>query len=234
MPPYLPFVMAAALAAGLLTLSLLRQQRRRREEKAAFAQLGFTPCPEQKSWLEATVTALENNRGFQYQVRDPKRLPGEPAVYYYVKVRRRDQSDEEPMAGQEILFPLERPSPAGLLLLVKPSSLAPGLATRILGAVAGAPWNAQPDDLHPLELPLDLKDTNLVAALGPSGASLYDLVDGPTLAVVQNLGDAGALFVSFRDGWCSAAGASAQIPFRVDQVILLLRPLLRGKHQFGR
>lgn len=120
----------------------------------------------------------------------------------------------------------EEETTAGLVLVVKPSSLAPGLATRMLGAIATGPWDAQADDLRRLELPQELKNTNLVAAMGPPGARLYDLVDSGTLSVVQGLGDAGGMFVQCREAWCAVSSASAQIPFRVDQLVARIRPLL--------
>ena len=113
------------------------------------------------------------------------------------------------------------------MLVVKPSSIPPGLASRILGSVATGPWDAQPDDLVRLELPPDLRDTNLVGALAAPGARLYDLVDGGTLSVVQGLGDAGGTFVRFRENWCSVAGISHQVPFKVDEIVARMRPLLR-------
>lgn len=226
MPDYLPFVLIGLLAVGLLIWSLAAQRRRHRAQKAALEQLGFQPCLDQKSWLEQTVTRIENNRGFRYEVRDPKRLPGEPAVYYYVKIRHQDAHDSVSDSEEEILFPLKRAPASGLVLIVKPSSLAPGLATRLIGAVATGPWDAQPDDLHRLELPPDLKDTDLLGALGPPGASLYDLVDTRTLSVVQGLGDAGGMFVRFRDAWCSVSSASEQIPFKLDEIVARIRPLL--------
>lgn len=227
MPPYLPFVIALVVVA-LVVWSLAGHYRRRQAQKAALAQLGFDPCPDQKGWLEETVTGIENNRAYRYEVRDPKRLRGEPAVYYYVKMRHR-HPHEDAMAEEEILFPLKRPSAAGLVLTMKPTSLPPGLATRVLSAIATGPWDSQPDDLQRLELPPDLKDTNLLAALGPPGARLQDLVDASTLGVAQGLGDAGGTFVRFRDAWCAVAGASAQIPFRVDAIIARIRPVLRGE-----
>jgi hypothetical protein len=149
-------------------------------------------------------------------------------VYYYVK-RCGRAGDEEPRVEEEMLFAVKRPSPGGLVLIVKPSSLASGLATRMLGALATSPWDVQPDDLHRLELPADLKETNLLGALGPPGASLYDLVDAGTLSVVQDLGDAGGMFVRFRGAWCTVASTSSQIPFRVDELVARIRPVL-GAH----
>lgn len=225
MTTYLPFIVGALVVAGLVAWSLAGHHRRRQARKAALAQLGFDPCPDRKGWLEETVTRIENNRAYRYEVRDPKRLRGEPAVYFYVKMRHR-HPHEDAMAEEEVLFPLKRPSAAGLVLTMKPTSLPPGLATRVLSAIATGPWDSQPDDLQRLELPPDLKDTNLLAALGPPGARLQDLVDPGMLSFAQGLGDAGGTFVRFRDAWCAVAGASAQIPFRVDVIIARIRPLL--------
>jgi len=155
------------------------------------------------------------------------RLPGMPAIYYYTKVCHWDANrDTPPVVEDEILFPLKRPAKGALVLIVKPSSLAPGLATRLLGAVATGPWDAQPDDLHRLELPLDIQDTNLVGALAAPGRSLHDLIDSSTLSVVQGLGDAGGVLIRFRDGWCSVSNAGAQVPFRMGELVARIRPLL--------
>ena len=225
MSSYLPFVVVGLIAVGLLLWKIVSQRKAQLGQKLTLEQLGFRPCPDEKSWLEETITRIENNREFSYEVRDPKRMLGEPAVYHYVKMRHR-YADEAAVAEEEILFPVKRPSVAGLVLTVKPSSLAPGIATRLMGAIATGPWDAQPDDLHRLEIPPDLKDSNLVGALGPRGANLYDLVDTSMLSVVKGLGDSGGILVRLRDSWCSVASTSAQIPFRVDELVARIRPLL--------
>ncbi len=96
----------------------------------------------------------------------------------------------------------------------------------MMGAIAAGPWDVQPEDLLRIEIPPDLKDTNLVSALGPSGTSLYDLVDSSTVTVLQGFGDAGGILVRFCDSWCAVASTSAQIPFRVDELVARMRPLL--------
>ena len=227
MTTYWPFLLAGLLAAALIVWSVLGRRGRLRDQKGALEQLGFRPCLDQKSKLEEIITRIENNESFRYEVRDPKQLAGEPPVYHYLKMRHRDADpDVAAVAEEEILFPLKRPSAGGLVLTVKPSSLAPGLATRLMGAIATGPWDAQPDDLERLEIPADLKDTNLIGALGPRGANFYDLVDTSTLSVVQGLGDAGGIMVRFRDAWCTVASTSRQIPFRLDEVVARIRPLL--------
>ncbi len=225
MPTPLLIAIVAALVVGFLLWSLVGQYRRKRVQKSELEHLGFQPCPDRKSWLEETIAHIENTAGFNYEVKDPKQLPGEATIYHYLKLRHR-YADEPAMTEEEMLFLVKRPSPAGLVLTIKPSSLAPGIATRLMGAIATGPWDVQPEDLSRITVPPDLKDTNLIAALGPSGAGLYDLVDSDTISVMQRLGDAGGVLVRFRDNWCSVAGTSAQIPFRVNELIAFMRPLL--------
>jgi hypothetical protein len=211
--------------AGLVVWSIVRQRRREQAQKTALDRLGFHRCPEKKAWLEETITRIEFNRGHRYEVRDPRRLAREPAVYYYLKLTHQ-HADQDAIGEEEILFPLKRASTAGLFLSVKPSAVAPGLATRMMGAIAAGPWDSQPDDLHRLELPRDLQNSNLLAALGPPGASLYDLIDSRTLSVVQGLGDTGAISVRFRDEWCTVGSPAGDAPLRLDQLMGRIRPLL--------
>lgn len=225
MPPYLPFVLVGIFFAGLVAWRIAAHRRKRQVDEAALDRLGFVPCPEQKAWLQETIARIENNRGYRYDVRDPKRLPGEPAVYRYVKVRHGSTSRDDPLVDEEILFPLKRPSAAGLVLTVKPSSIAAGRTSRLLGTLATADWDAQPDDLHRLELPVELRETNLIGALAPDGSRLYDLVDSRTLGVVQGLGDLGVLTVQFRDDWCAMTTAGDQVSFRLDEVVARIRAL---------
>jgi hypothetical protein len=214
------------VVVALVVWGVTAERRKNRARIAALEQLGFRPCPEQKTWLEERTSYIENNRGFRYEVREPRQLAGEQTIYYYVKKRHSDEDEKVPMVEEEILFRLKQPAKGGLVLTVKPSSLAPGLATRMIGAVATGPWDSQPDDLQRLELPPDLKETNLMGAMGPPGWSLYDVVDSGALSVVQGLGDAGALWVRFRDSWCSVSGTGGHIPFRVGEVVARIRPLL--------
>ena len=224
MPTYV-FVLIGLVVAGLVGWAVASSVRQGRARKAALDRLGFVACPDRKGWLEEMVARMEANPKDRYEVREPRRLPGEPEIYHFIKMRL-GGADEIAVAEEEILFPLERRSPAALQLVVKPSSIPAGLATRMIGAIAAIPGGARTDGLERLELPRDRSDKNLVAALGPRGASLYDLVDGSTLGVLEGLGDAGAIFVHVQDGWCAVASPTSQIPFRADQIVARIRPLL--------
>jgi hypothetical protein len=224
--PIYAWVLVGLLVLALVAWAISDTYRKERARRLALDRLGLEPCPGERARLEEIVMRLEHNRGYRYEVREPRRVPGEPAIYYYVKARHHDAGDDPPMVEEELLLPLKRPSAAGLVLVVKPSSIPAGLASRILGSLATGPWDAQPDDLQRLELPPDLRDTNLVGALGPPGVSLYELVDSGTLSVAQGLGDAGGMFLRFRDSWGAVAGVSHRIPFKVDELVARLRPLL--------
>lgn len=227
MSDYMPIVVIAVVAVGLFIWTMAVRGARLRRNTAALLQLGLRSCPEETDWLRETVSRVENNAGFRYEIRDPMRSSREPKYYFYVKIRHRDAHVDTPsVALEEILFPVERRRLGPLALTVKPSALAPSLASRLIGSLAAAPWDARPDDLNALKLPPDLERTNVIAALGPSGASLYDLIDATTLNTIQGLGDAGGLFVHLRDGWCTVSGNSSQIPFRLPELVAQIESLL--------
>jgi hypothetical protein len=223
---YVPFILIALTVVGLVIWRVVVRQMTAQSYRSAFGQINHRPCPDQTRWLEEIVTGIEQVPGYRFEVRDPKRWSAEPTIYSYRKLRHRS-SDEEVVAEEEILFPLKRSSEAGLVLTLKPSTLAPGAATRLIGAVATGGWDAQPNDLQRLELSPELRERNVIAALGPPGQSVHDLVDPSVLEVVQDFGDVGGLFVRFRDGWCSVASASSHIPFRRVELIARIRQLLQ-------
>ena len=227
MPIYVYFVLGGVLAFVLITWGVRVSRARRQAKDTELQRLGLTPCAERKGWLEATITAIERNEGYRYEVRNPRKLTGSHEVFHCTTIRHGNRSDDDAFYEEVIVFPLKRSSSAGLLLLVKPSSIGPGLGLRVLKSVASANWDSQPDDLKRIEIPDDLTNSNLLGALGPPGARLYDLVDTGTLSVVQRLGDLGAMTILFRDGWCVIGrGDSSGTPFRVGELLSLIRPLL--------
>src|SRR5688572_28486260 len=182
MPTWL-FVLIGLAVAGFVAWVVTSTVRQTRARKAALDRLGFAPCPDRKAWLEERVTQMEASAGDRYEVREPRRLPGDREIYYYVKTRH-GSGDDSAFTEEEVLFPLGRRSAGPLRLVVKPSSIPAGLATRMLSSIAKT-GSGRADALHALELPRDRSDRNLIAALGPRGATLYDLVDGSTLGVLE-------------------------------------------------
>lgn len=226
MPMYAYFALSGVLAFILISWGVRVDRAKQQARNTELQRLGFTLCADRKGWLEETVTAMERNPGYRYEVREPRQLTGAREVYYYKKKRHGNSTEDEAFDEEAILFPLKRASTEGLLLVVKPSSIGPGFASRVLSSVATGPWDSQPDDLEKIEIPPDLENTNLLGALGPSGARLYDLVDTGTLSAVQRLGDAGAMSILFRDEWCAVGSGGKGPSFRVGELLSHIRPLL--------
>ena len=214
-----------AVVIGFVGWLVVVFRRTQRAAEEALEHLGFHPCPDQKAWLDETVTGLEGTPGSRCEVRDPRWRAGEPAIYLYAKTRRRGEHDHS-TEQQELLFTLKRPSPRGLVLMVKPSSLKSGLATSLVELAATGPWAPQSDGLEKIELPTDLLGSNVMLLLGPRAGFLYDLIDARAVEVLKMLGDCGAMFVQCRDVWCSIGSAGGQTPFDVGQIVTRIGPLL--------
>ena len=226
---YWPLLLVGVFFAIMAVWRALALRGTREALEANLRTHGFVACPEELGALQEIVARIENSPECRYEIRDPKRLHGTPGVYAYVRVRHSLSSADSnvlPDEEDQLLLPLKRSSAGGLVLVVKPSSLEHGVATRLIGDVATADWDAQPDDLQRLELPADLRQSNLLGALGPPGATLDGLLDRRVLDVMLGLGDAGALVVRCRDNVCTVAGIGDHIPFKVGNVLERIRPLL--------
>ncbi|MFQ5792109.1 MAG: hypothetical protein ACE5JI_16690 [Acidobacteriota bacterium] len=224
MQEYLPFILLGVVFFALLVWLAAKGRTSSLARARKLAQWGFTPCPEEAGDLVQRITRLENNSRYRYGIDNPlKGSLGGKVVYYYAKSRKRHR---KVTVSEELLFSLARPSAAGLSLFFKPSKLPAGTVTQLIGSVAAGPWDVQPDDLTKLALPRDLQGTNLMAALGPAGTSLYSLIEPATLTVMQQLGDGGALFALCRDDWCRLASAGGRMPFDLERLWPVLRQLL--------
>ena len=220
MSELLPFVLFGVAFAVLVAVVLRKGRASKEARRVKLASLGFEPCDSETDTLTERIRELENNRAYRCSIEAPLRatLGGKP-VYHYTKSRHRQGWSA---AAEEILLPLERPSSQGLVLFIKPTPLQAGTATHLIGAIATGGWDSQPDDLKALDIPPDLKGTNLIGALGPQAASFYDLIDGQTMTLMQHLGDAGVMIVNCRDAWCSLSAPSLRMPFDLDQLWPLL------------
>jgi hypothetical protein len=220
----LPFILFGLAFAAVIAVVAVRSRRSRAARLQRLAEMGFSAAPEEKEALAEKITWLENNSGYRYSVAQPTRvnLSGKD-VYFYQKSRHRSGSI---YAAEELLLPLSRPSQAGLMLFVKPSDIPAGTATKLIGAVATGAWDAQPDDLTKLALPVDLQGTNLVGAMGPAGASLYDLIDTDRLSRMLGAGDCGAFIILCRGDLCSMSSPSHQMPMDLDKAVPFIRDMI--------
>jgi hypothetical protein len=219
----LPFLLFGLAFVGLVVWLTLKDRAAGAARRRKLAELGFVPCPERAGFLAETVAQLENNSEYRYSVEDPMQAPlGEQTAHHYSKSRSRSG---QIVVADELLFPLKRSSSAGVVVFVKPTSVPAGTATKLIGAVATGGWDSQPDDLKKLDLPVDLQNTNVIAALGPPQSSLYDLLDASILSVIQQVGDCGALLVMCRGERCSLASTSQRMPLDVAKLWSLIGSL---------
>ena len=80
MPSALLFVLVGLLAVGLVVWSLTVQHRRHQAQRRVWEQLGFSPCPDRKHWLEETVASIEGNRGVRHEMSAIIRRHGQRAL----------------------------------------------------------------------------------------------------------------------------------------------------------
>lgn len=221
----MPFILFGLLFAVVVVVVVIKGRARRAARLQRLVELGFSSVPEEKERLAEKVTRLENNAEYHYSVTQPSKacLSGKE-VYLYQKSRSRAGSI---YVAEELLLPLSRPSEAGLMLFVKSSDISAGIATKLIGAVATGAWDSQPDDLTKLAIPVDLQGTNLIGALGPAGASLYDLIDAETLNRLLVAGDCGAAIVHCRGELCSLSSVDPRMPLDLERIIPFLRDLVR-------
>lgn len=222
-----------ALFVALGVWGVAKHCARRKALLQSLTNLGFRPCPDEQGELEQIVARFEHARGSKITLKDAMRRRGEPPVYYYLKARASNDGDTV-VLEDEVLFPVLRGSGHGVALTLKPSSLAPGLSTRMLIAVATSSAAAKLEGLARIELPARLHSGNVIAALGPEGSRLDDLVPAGVLSVVKDLGDVGVLQVRFRDTWCAVSSISSRAPLRVDELLTRLRPLLQAIEPLAR
>jgi hypothetical protein len=224
LPDFLPFVIFGVLFVALVAWLVLKNRASTAARARKLELLGFLPCAAEAGTLADRVTWLENNAEYQLSVENPMRASLQGKTSYYDSKSRRRHG--QVTATEELLFPLTRPSSDGFMLFVKPSNLPAGTATRLIGAVASGAWDSQPDDLTKLDIPIELEGSNVIGAMGPAGASLYDLIDSQTLTVLQQVGDGGALIVRGRGEWCSLSGPGGRFPFNVDKLWPLIQRLV--------
>lgn len=225
MPQALPFILFGVVLVVFVVWLISKNRASSALKAQELSRMGFTPCPGEAQALAQRITWIENNAEYRCSVVNAMHasLDGK-IVYYYTKSR---QWEDDVVSMEEFLFPLNRPSTEGLMLFVKPSGLPAGAAANFVGRMATAGWDVQPDDLTRLEIPIDLRGSNLIGALGPAGTSLYTLVAGEALASLQQLGDCSALVVACRGEWCTVTSPGARMPFKLDKIWAVIRDLVR-------
>jgi len=205
----LPFILFGVAFAAVVAWAVTKGRGRAAARVRTLVTMGFAPAPADAETLAEEVSRHENNSEYRYRVSEPMRASVHgKSVWFYAKERATQGSI---VSAHEFRFPLRRPSAEGLVLFYKPSALASGMTTTLIGNLATEGFDSQPDDLTRLEIPVDRKHGNLIGALGPTHGSLYELIDAKALAALEPVGDFGALVVVCRGDWCSLASSTTRM-----------------------
>jgi hypothetical protein len=196
----------ASIVVIVISLLVWRVVKGSKDDSAKIqflTQTGFTDCLEEKTTLEEKIVMLENNSEYSYHIDRPMKCTSDDGttVYYYIKHRHRQGS--EPYAAEEFLITLKRKVSKPFVLYIKPGSMKEGMGVQLLRTFTTKNWDAHPDDLSHIELPRDLKKSNIIGVLGPEDASIYELVDSAALSLLMQAGDYGVCIFRSRDNMCS-------------------------------
>jgi len=219
----LPFIIFGIGFAALVAWILVKGRADRRARIQTLFRMGFAPFSADAETLAEQVARFENNSEYRYRVEDPLRasLAGGP-VWFYIKERARQG---HVVTAHEFRFRLDRDSSEGLVLFFKPSALRPGTSATLIGSLATSGWDSQPDDLTRLEVPVELRQSNLIGILAPANASLFELIDSKDLAALQSVADFGILVVTCRGGWCSFANSTTRMDLDLERLWPLIQQL---------
>jgi hypothetical protein len=195
------FVGFGVLVLAAVSWTIMKAARQGNERQDFLKNKGFVPCNEEKADLESKVTSLERNADYHYSVKQPfKASFNGTAVYFYQKNRRRTNRRH---IVDEFLIPFKRRTNQSFMLYLKPSSLGQGMGINLLRSLTSISWDVQPDGLVKIDLPLDLQNNNILAALAPEGTSLYDLLDSHQLSLVLQGGNYGIITLRCNNDICS-------------------------------
>jgi hypothetical protein len=201
MASFLPLIAVAVIGlfAVLIAGSVRRARARMEELRQQLVQSGYRVCdPTETRRLEGLVRTLHGDSNLQ--VRRPWKRGQDADTVYWYEVRTQSSGDHQGVASDEFLCTLRRRSSAPLFLFIKPAELREGFAAKTMRKVLAA---TAPPGLHALDLKGSRHSEHFLAAFGPQGASLSDLVDDDVLASFARAGDHGINAVRCRDDLCA-------------------------------
>ncbi len=197
-------IVIAALGAFILALAAfaaVRTLRQRHEENTFLEDAGFTLCPEDRDDIEILVRDMENcadSNSFRVIRPACTYLHGRP-VYFYTKARH-FSTDAAPAEFQEFLFEFNRKSDLPVILYMPPVAIPESILKRVIGPMIGLCDAYKRENLVKLDLPRELQASKLIAAYGPPGAGLYDLLTPPEISLILSGVERGAfIFTANKD-----------------------------------
>jgi hypothetical protein len=165
---------AAAVGAGI------RAARRRAEaQRQRFRLRGFVPCETEAAQLQEIVRRLWDEG--EVEVRNAWRRGGQLEPIYWYEVHQAGRPDGPSSASDEFLCRLRRRSAEPFVLYLKPAPMKTGFASRMIENLLAF---TACRNLERIELGDDSAATAMLAAFGPRGKVLADLLDDELLQLL--------------------------------------------------
>jgi hypothetical protein len=183
-PAVYPFIGIgiAIVVAILIVLALSRLKKFKSERTETLAVNGFVPCEDHEDYLRkmAHFLACDDPRNlYDYNVTMPMLNASSGEDVFYFWVQRRTGEDSQ-LQEETFLFPFKRNTQQPVAIYLSPKAVTPGLEKFLTNVLV----TFTPGSMSRLELPPELQGGKILAALGPHGASIYDLLDSSTMSEV--------------------------------------------------
>ena len=175
-----PAAVVVALAiAALVVVGLVRKERAcAAAQEQALIRNGFSRCDGDAPQLETVVRLLRNSS--EFEVHRPWKRQVDDTVVYRYEVSREDAESTQRILDDEFLCTLKRPSEQPILLYLSPATLGKGIGAQLIEKLLVI---TAPRGLEKLDPSASAHSASILAAFGPPGVPLGDLVDPEQLAL---------------------------------------------------
>lgn len=159
---------------------------------------GYVPCLDKVEYLKQRVELLRNHA--RIEILQPHKSNTRSATLYRYNVRIK--SGDDIVVAEEFLFPIKRDSSAPFALFVLPVKLDDGRARRLLQSILAKTNKLIPPNTEQIEVPRLLR-SRILTALGPPGATLYELVGDRLLTDLLHGAEKGFIAIRAIDDYCT-------------------------------
>lgn len=198
----------ALIAIGVVALFIIfgvvpgmkTERMKSKKMKEFLGEIGLKPGAEHQNDVEKAVRFLgqcKEERTFSVQNLKCSVYNGKE-LFFYTKYRH--------LAGRnfvwfdEFLFRFKRGSDKPVIVYLSVSGIPEVYKNRLVGPIVGMADAFRHDLLVKLETPRALEGGNVLAAFGPPGSSLFDLLDSTELSLIQSGADRDAfIFMANED-----------------------------------
>jgi hypothetical protein len=192
--------LAAVLAVvGLVIATAMRKARARAAARAqTLADSGFRACDAEAERLRAIASELRDVP--RLALRKPWKCATPNGSIYWYEVSEPTGADEQRHAADEFLCSLARRSKQPFVLYLAPPGLGNGFGAKVIKTFirGGAPAGLQEIAVQRSE-----RTEHILAAFGPRGAALGDVLDDDQLAQLAQGARHGVFAIRGRDDHCA-------------------------------